>query len=54
MYEVICQCQITRKARGSRVKKETVKKEKVNSNKEKTNSNKIIKDNNADNKTIVK
>ena len=25
MYEVTCQCQITRKARGSLVKKETVK-----------------------------
>ena len=28
VYEVICQCQITRKARGSRVKKETVKRKK--------------------------
>ena len=28
MNEVTCQCQITRKARGSRVKKETVKRKK--------------------------
>ena len=54
VYEVICQCQITRKARGSLVKKETVKGKKANSNKEKVNSNKSIKDNNAHNKTIVK
>ena len=53
MYEVTCQCQITHKVRGSRVKKETVKRKK-NSNKEKTNNNKIIKDNNANNKTTVK
>ena len=28
VYEVICQCQITRKARGSQVKKKTVKRKK--------------------------
>ena len=46
MYEVACPCQITRKAYGSQVKKETVKR--------KRNNDKIIKDNNGKDKTIVK
>ena len=54
MYEVTCQCQIMRKARGSLVKKEIVKGKKKTVIRKKANSNKIFKDNNAHNKTIVK